>query len=48
MLGELAPRPPAERRRVIVYWGLRQEADIFARDEIEALAARAGASWRPT
>jgi CDP-4-dehydro-6-deoxyglucose reductase, E3 len=44
MLGELAARPAAERKRTIVYWGLRQQADIFARDEIEALAARAGAT----
>src|SRR3954469_9031846 len=27
MLGELAARPPAERQRVVVYWGLRQQAD---------------------
>jgi ferredoxin-NADP reductase len=44
MLGELAARPAAERKQTIVYWGLRHEADIFARDEIEALAARAGAT----
>jgi ferredoxin-NADP reductase len=44
MLGELAARPADQRKRTIVYWGLRQEADIFARDEIEALAARAGAT----
>ena len=44
MLGELAARPVAERKQTIVYWGLRHEADIFARDEIEALAARAGAT----
>src|SRR5262245_147899 len=43
MLGELADRPPAERRRVIVFWGLRQQSDIFARDEIDALGAAAGA-----
>jgi len=43
MLGELARRPPAERQRVVVFWGLRQQADIFARDEIDALAAAAGA-----
>jgi ferredoxin-NADP reductase len=43
MLGELALRPPAERRGVQIYWGLRQEADIFAHDEIAALAAAAGA-----
>ena len=43
LAGELAARPPAERRRVVIYWGLRQETDLFARDEIEALAAAAGA-----
>ena len=37
-----AARGPAQADDV--YWGLRQEADIFARDEIEALAARAGAT----
>ncbi len=41
MLGELAARPEAGRRRV--YWGVREEADLFARDEIAALATRAGA-----
>jgi CDP-4-dehydro-6-deoxyglucose reductase, E3 len=44
MLGELAARPAGERKRTLVFWGLRQEADVFARDEIEALAARAGAT----
>jgi CDP-4-dehydro-6-deoxyglucose reductase, E3 len=44
MLGELAARPAAERKRTLVYWGVRQEDDLFARDEIEALAARAGAT----
>jgi len=43
MLGELARRPPAERGRATVFWGLRQEADIFARQEIERLAAGANA-----
>jgi ferredoxin-NADP reductase len=46
MLGELARRPPGEAlrgRRRLVFWGVRQEADLFARDEIQALAARAGA-----
>lgn len=41
MLGELAARAEPGRRRV--YWGVREEADLFARDEIAALAARAGA-----
>jgi ferredoxin-NADP reductase len=41
MLGELAPRAEPGRRRV--YWGVREESDLFARDEIAALAARAGA-----
>ena len=39
MLGELALRPALERPRVLVFWGLRQQSDIFARDEIERLAA---------
>jgi ferredoxin-NADP reductase len=43
MLGELVARPDPARRDVHVYWGVREEADLFARDEIEALAARAGA-----
>jgi ferredoxin-NADP reductase len=40
MLGELARR--AEGGRRLVYWGVRQESDLFARQEIEELAARAG------
>jgi CDP-4-dehydro-6-deoxyglucose reductase len=43
MLGELARGPAAERGRVVLFWGVRQQSDIFARDEIEALAAAAGA-----
>jgi ferredoxin-NADP reductase len=43
MLGELALRPAVERRRVLIFWGLRQESDIFARDEIERLVATADA-----
>jgi CDP-4-dehydro-6-deoxyglucose reductase, E3 len=43
MLGELARLPAAERPRIVIYWGLRQQSDIFARDEIETLAAAAGA-----
>jgi CDP-4-dehydro-6-deoxyglucose reductase len=39
MLGELATR--AEPGRRFLYWGVREEADLFAREEIEALAARA-------
>jgi ferredoxin-NADP reductase len=39
MLGELARRPPEDRRRIILFWGVRQASDIFARAEIEALAA---------
>jgi ferredoxin-NADP reductase len=42
MLGELAPRAEPGGRRV--YWGVREESDLFARDEIAALAARAGAA----
>jgi ferredoxin-NADP reductase len=41
MLAELAARPEVGRR--FVYWGVREESDLFARAEIEALAARAGA-----
>jgi ferredoxin-NADP reductase len=43
MLGELARQRAEERRRIIVFWGLRQASDIFARSEIEALAAAANA-----
>jgi ferredoxin-NADP reductase len=43
MLGELARKPDGERRRTTVFWGLRQETDLFALAEIEALAAAAGA-----
>ena len=48
MLGELARAgtTPAERgsgSRIVVFWGLRQQSDIFALDEIRALAAAAGA-----
>ncbi len=42
MLGELAARPEPGRR--LVYWGARSEEDLFARAEIEALAARANAT----
>jgi ferredoxin-NADP reductase len=41
MLGELAARPEPGRRRV--FWGAREESDLFARAEVEDLAARAGA-----
>jgi len=41
MLGELAARPEPGRRHV--YWGAREEADLFARPEVEELASRAGA-----
>jgi ferredoxin-NADP reductase len=41
MLGELAARPETGRRRI--YWGAREEADLFARPEVDELAARAGA-----
>jgi CDP-4-dehydro-6-deoxyglucose reductase, E3 len=43
MLGELAARPDPGRRNVHVYWGVREESDLFAREELEALATRAGA-----
>jgi CDP-4-dehydro-6-deoxyglucose reductase len=39
MLGELAERAEPGRRHL--YWGVREEADLFAREEIESLAARA-------
>jgi NAD(P)H-flavin reductase len=42
MLGELAARIEPGRRHI--YWGVREESDLFARDEIAALAARAGAT----
>jgi ferredoxin-NADP reductase len=41
MLGELAARTEAGRRHV--YWGAREESDLFARAEVEELSARAGA-----
>ena len=45
MLGELARRAPGDPpgRRRFVFWGVRQQSNLFARDEIEALAGRAGA-----
>jgi ferredoxin-NADP reductase len=48
MLGELGRRRESgrESRRCIVMWGAREEADLFARAEIEALAARAAADLR--
>jgi CDP-4-dehydro-6-deoxyglucose reductase, E3 len=42
MLAELAEGPPTGRR--YLYWGVRHEADLFAREEVEALARKAGAS----
>jgi ferredoxin-NADP reductase len=41
MLGELAARSEPGRRHV--YWGAREESDLFARGEVKELAARAGA-----
>jgi len=45
MLGELGRRRERgeESGRCIIMWGAREEADLFARAEIEELAARAGA-----
>jgi ferredoxin-NADP reductase len=43
MLGELARTPPSAGHHRMVFWGVRHESDLFARPEIEALAARAGA-----
>jgi CDP-4-dehydro-6-deoxyglucose reductase len=48
MLGELARRREraAEAPRTLVLWGARQESDLFARDEIDGLVARAGSELR--
>jgi ferredoxin-NADP reductase len=48
MLGELARRRESglESPRSLVLWGARQESDLFARDEIDALVARAGSELR--
>jgi CDP-4-dehydro-6-deoxyglucose reductase, E3 len=43
MLGELARRPDANPGRRLIFWGVRHEADLFAREEIAALADRSGA-----
>jgi ferredoxin-NADP reductase len=43
MLGELARRPAGDHGKVIVFWGVREPSDLFARAEIDALAAAAGA-----
>jgi CDP-4-dehydro-6-deoxyglucose reductase len=42
MLDELARRGPEPGRR-LVYWGMRQESDIFCRDEVEHLCRAASA-----
>jgi CDP-4-dehydro-6-deoxyglucose reductase len=44
MLAELAPR--AESGRRIVYWGMREDADLFAVDEVAATCAASGATLR--
>jgi CDP-4-dehydro-6-deoxyglucose reductase, E3 len=48
MLGELARRREAgiESPRTIILWGARQESDLFARDEVASLVARAAAELR--
>jgi ferredoxin-NADP reductase len=47
MLGELGRRRAGgEARRCIVLWGARQESDLFARAEIDGLAAQAAADLR--
>jgi ferredoxin-NADP reductase len=48
MLGELGRRRESGEQvgRCIVMWGAREEADLFARAEIETLAAGAGADLR--
>jgi ferredoxin-NADP reductase len=45
MLGELGRRRESAggTGRCLVLWGMRQEADLFSRQEISQLAARAGA-----
>jgi ferredoxin-NADP reductase len=45
MLGELGRRRASGEaaRRCLVLWGMRQEADLFSRAEIDGLVARAGA-----
>jgi ferredoxin-NADP reductase len=50
MLGELqgelddrARSSPVSTGRRFVYWGVRHQSDLFARDEIQALSDRAGA-----
>jgi CDP-4-dehydro-6-deoxyglucose reductase len=47
MLGELTKRPQAAgsgHGRRIVYWGMRNESELFLRDEIEGVCAATGAS----
>ncbi len=43
MLGELTRRPQETGRR-LVYWGLRQEGDLFLVPEVDALCAKSGAT----
>jgi CDP-4-dehydro-6-deoxyglucose reductase, E3 len=44
MLGELRQR--AEPGRRLVYWGLRQESDLFVPEEVQALCNTAGATLK--
>jgi CDP-4-dehydro-6-deoxyglucose reductase, E3 len=44
MLNELRQRPETGRR--LVYWGLRQESDIFVPDEVQAVCETAGATLK--
>jgi CDP-4-dehydro-6-deoxyglucose reductase len=44
MLGELRQREEAGRK--LVYWGLRQESDLFVPDEVQALCDTAGATLK--
>ncbi|HET6282848.1 MAG TPA: FAD-binding oxidoreductase [Polyangia bacterium] len=44
MMGELGRRTEPGRR--LLYWGLRHETDLFAHDEIQALAKAAGVDLR--
>ena len=46
MLAEMAERRAVPGERRLVFWGARQESDLFARPEIEALCRAAGAELR--
>jgi ferredoxin-NADP reductase len=44
MLDELRRRNETGRRQIHVYWGLRQESDLFVPDEVQAVCDAAGAT----